>query len=54
MIYLMLNSTQRIVQDRIRITSRSICRLSLEVTDEVVAATGVAPGSPKFQRPRIR
>ena len=23
---------------------------SLEVTDEVVAATGVAPGTPKFQR----
>lgn len=49
-IYLMLNSTQRIVQDRIKNHFQKYLPLSLEVTDEVVAAAGVAPGSPKFQK----
>jgi tRNA nucleotidyltransferase (CCA-adding enzyme) len=49
-IYLMLNSTQRIVQDRIRNHFQKYLPSSLEVTDEAVAATGVAPGTPKFQK----
>jgi tRNA nucleotidyltransferase/poly(A) polymerase len=49
-IYLMLNSTQRIVQDRIRNHFQKYLPLSLEVTDEAVAAAGVAPGTPKFQK----
>ena len=46
----MLNSAQRIVQDRIRNHFQKYLPLSLEVTDEAVAATGVAPGTPKFQK----
>ena len=49
-LYLMLNSTQRIVQDRIRNHFQKYLPLSLEITDEAVAATGVAPGTPKFQK----
>src|ERR1019366_5031865 len=47
-IYLMLNSTQRIVQDRMRNHFQKYLPSSLEVTDEAVAATGVAPGKRKF------
>ncbi len=49
-IYLLLNSTQRIVQDRIRNHFQKYLPLSMEVTDEAVAASGVASGSPKFQK----
>jgi hypothetical protein len=49
-LYLMLNSGQRIVQDRIRNHFQKYLPMSLEVTDEVVAAAGVAPGTPKFQK----
>jgi len=49
-LYLLVHSTQRIVQDRIRNYFQKYIPASLEVTDEVVAATGVAPGTPKFQR----
>jgi len=49
-LYLLLHSTQRIVQDRIRNYFQKYLPLSLEITDEVVSATGVARGSPKFQR----
>jgi len=49
-LYLLVHSTQRIVQDRIRNYFQKYLPASLEVTDDVVAATGVAPGTPKFQR----
>jgi len=49
-VYLMVYSEQRLVQDRIRNYFQKYLPTSLEVTDEVVAATGVALGTPKFQR----
>ena len=49
-LHLLLNSGQRIVLDRIRNHFQKYLPMSLEVSDEVVAATGVAPGTPKFQR----
>jgi tRNA nucleotidyltransferase (CCA-adding enzyme) len=48
--YLMVYSDQRLVQDRIKNYFAKYLPASLEVTDEMVAATGVAPGTPKFQR----
>jgi tRNA nucleotidyltransferase (CCA-adding enzyme) len=49
-LYLLVYSTQRIVQDRIRNYFQKYLPASLEITDEMVAAAGVAPGAPKFQR----
>ena len=49
-LYLVVYSTQRIVQDRIRNYFQKYLPASLEITDEVVAATGVTPGTPKFHR----
>lgn len=49
-LYLMLHSEQRIVQDRIRNYFQKYLPLSMEVTDEAVAAAGVAPGTSKFQK----
>jgi tRNA nucleotidyltransferase/poly(A) polymerase len=49
-LYLLVYSSERIVQDRIRNYFEKYLPASLEVTDEVVAATGVTPGTPKFQR----
>jgi tRNA nucleotidyltransferase (CCA-adding enzyme) len=49
-LYLMVYSEQRIVQDRIRNFFQKYLPASFEITDEVVAATGVTPGTPKFQR----
>ena len=37
------------MQDRIRNYFQKYLPASLEITDEMVAATGVAPGTPKFQ-----
>src|SRR5712691_10150172 len=50
MLYLLLHSAQRIVQDRIRNYFQKYLPLSMEVTNEPVAATGAMPGTPKFQR----
>ena len=50
--YLMVYSDQRLVQDRIKNYFQKYLPASLEITDEMVAATGVAPGTPKFQRRR--
>jgi tRNA nucleotidyltransferase (CCA-adding enzyme) len=50
MLYLAVYSTQRIVHDRIRNYFQKYLPMALEVTDEAVAATGVTPGTPKFQR----
>ena len=49
-LYLDVYSTQRIVHDRIRNYFQKYLPAALEVTNEVVAATGVAQGTPKFQR----
>ncbi len=49
-LHLVLNSSQRLVQDRIRNHFQKYLPLSLEVTDEVVAATGIRPGTPKFPK----
>jgi tRNA nucleotidyltransferase/poly(A) polymerase len=47
-LYLMVYSNQRLVQDRIKNYFGKYLPASQEITDEVVAATGVAPGTPKF------
>ena len=49
-LYLLLHSAQRIVQDRIKNYFQKHLPASLEITDEMVAATGVAPGTPKFAK----
>ena len=49
-LYLLLHSSQRLVQDRIKNYFQKHLPASLEVTDEMVAATGAAPGTPKFHR----
>jgi tRNA nucleotidyltransferase (CCA-adding enzyme) len=49
-LWLMVYSAQRLVQDRIRNYFEKYLPMSQEVTDEMVAATGVAPGTPKFQK----
>jgi tRNA nucleotidyltransferase/poly(A) polymerase len=49
-LYLLVYSTQRIVQDRIRNFFQKHLPTSAEITDEMVAATGVAPGTPKFAK----
>ncbi|HEY4362164.1 MAG TPA: hypothetical protein VGN17_14395 [Bryobacteraceae bacterium] len=48
--YLAVYSAQRLVQDRIRNYFQKYLPASLEITDELVAAAGVAPGAPKFQK----
>jgi tRNA nucleotidyltransferase (CCA-adding enzyme) len=49
-LYLLLNSDHRIVQDRIRNYLQKYLPASLEVTDEMVVAAGAVVGTPKFQR----
>ena len=49
-LYLLVYSEQRLVQDRIKNYFQKYLPASLEITDEMVAATGAAPGGPKFQR----
>lgn len=44
------DSAQRVVQDRIRAYYQKYLPLAQEVTEEQVAATGVKPGSPKFEK----
>jgi tRNA nucleotidyltransferase/poly(A) polymerase len=43
-------STQRIVQDRIRAFYQKYLPQAQEITEEQVAATGVKPGTPKFEK----
>lgn len=49
-LYLAVNSAQRIVQDRIKNYFQKYLPLADEVTDEMVAETGVTPGTPKFRK----
>jgi tRNA nucleotidyltransferase (CCA-adding enzyme) len=49
-LWLMVYSAQRLVQDRIRNYFEKYLPMSQEVTDEMVAAAGVAPGTAKFQK----
>ncbi len=49
-LYLLVDSEQRLVQDRIKNYFQKYLPMTQEVTDEMVAATGVAPGTPKFQK----
>jgi tRNA nucleotidyltransferase (CCA-adding enzyme) len=44
------DSAQRVVQDRIRAYYSKYLPLAQEVTEEQVAATGVKPGTPKFEK----
>ena len=48
--HLLVYSEQRLVQDRIKNYFAKYLPASLEITDEMVAATGVASGTPKFAR----
>lgn len=47
-LYLAVYSAQRIVQDRIRNYFQKYLPAAAEITDEMVVATGVAAGTPKF------
>ena len=49
-LYLVLHSQQRIVQDRIKNYFQKHLPASLEITNEMVAASGAVPGTPKFQK----
>jgi len=52
-VYLLLNSKERIVQDRIKNFFGKYLPAAQEVTDrDVTAAKGIEPGSPKFQKAR--
>jgi len=44
------SSAQRVVQDRIRTYYQKYLPLAQEVTEEQVAATGLKPGTPKFEK----
>jgi tRNA nucleotidyltransferase/poly(A) polymerase len=49
-LFLLIRSPLRLVQDRVRNYLQKYLPLALEVTDEEVRAKGVAPGTPKFQK----
>lgn len=49
-LYLAVYSDQRLVQDRIKNYFQKYLPSTEEVTDEMVAATGVLPGTPKFEK----
>jgi tRNA nucleotidyltransferase/poly(A) polymerase len=49
-LWLMVYSAQRLVQDRIRNYFEKYLPMSQEVTDEMVTLTGVEPGTPKYQK----
>jgi tRNA nucleotidyltransferase (CCA-adding enzyme) len=49
-LFLLVKSNERLVQDRIRNYLQKYLPASLEVTDKDVAAKGVEPGTPKFKK----
>ena len=51
MVFLLMNSNERIVQDRIKNHLQKLVGMAQEVTDqEVFEATKIAPGAPKFAK----
>ena len=50
MLFLLLRSEHRLVQDRIRNYFQKHLPLAQEVTDEEVRAKGVEPGTPKYEK----
>jgi tRNA nucleotidyltransferase (CCA-adding enzyme) len=51
-LYTLYESSQRLVQDRIRHYIQKYLPMAQEVTDAEVEAAGAAPGSPKFEKVR--
>lgn len=51
-LFLLLRSNLRLVQDRVRNYLQKYLPAALEVTDREVAAAGVTPGTPKFRKLR--
>jgi tRNA nucleotidyltransferase/poly(A) polymerase len=49
-LWLMVYSAQRLVQDRIRNYFEKYLPMSQEITDEMVTLTGATPGTPKFHK----
>ena len=49
----LMHSTARPVQDRIRAWFEKYQPMAAEVTDEEVEATGVKPGTPKFEKAKV-
>lgn len=49
-LWLMVYSAQRLVQDRIRNYFEKYLPMSQEITDEAVTLTGAIPGTPKFHK----
>ena len=49
-LWLMVYSSLRLVQDRIKNYFEKYLPLSQEITDEMVALAGATPGTPKFQK----
>ncbi len=52
LLYLLVKSAERLVLDRIRNYYQKYLPAAQEVTDREVMATGVAPGTPKFNKAR--
>ena len=50
----LMHSTARPVQDRIRAWFEKYQPMAAEVTDEAVEATGVKPGTPKFMKAKAQ
>ncbi len=51
-LFLLAHSSERLVQDRIKNYLQKYLPSALEVTEKDVLATGVRPGTPKFQKAR--
>jgi hypothetical protein len=49
-LFLLMRSAQRIVQDRIRNYLQKYLAVAQEVTDDQVQAEGLEPGTPKFEK----
>ncbi|MEQ1947088.1 MAG: hypothetical protein ABL995_07855, partial [Bryobacteraceae bacterium] len=49
-LFLLVHSDQRLVQDRLKNYFQKYLPMAMEVTDESIAAAGVPPGTPKFAK----
>lgn len=54
MLFLLVRSAERLVQDRIRNYFQKYLPMALEVTESDVLATGVAAGTPKYEKARAQ